>query len=183
MRLPIIYVTHSREEAITLGERVIVYERGRVIATGEPLGVFRAPATASVAKLTVADNIFEGTVISSSAEGGTMSVDISDATGVCRVEVPYGSAAAGQRVRVVVPPGDILLATEEPRLTSARNVLIGQITNIEEKSNRTHIEVLGGVRWTVSVTREAVRELGLTTGKQVWLAFKTHSCYLLDEGA
>jgi molybdate transport system ATP-binding protein len=183
MRLPIIYVTHSREEAITMGERVIVYERGRVIATGEPLAVFRAPATASVAKLTVADNIFEGTVITSSAEGGTMSVEISDGTGACRVEVPYGDAAAGQRVRVVVPPGDILLATEEPRLTSARNVLTGQITKIEVKSNHTHIEVLGGVRWTVSVTREAVRELGLATGKRVWLAFKTHSCYLLDEGA
>ncbi len=183
LRLPIIYVTHSREEAITLGERVIVYERGRVIAAGEPLGVFRAPVTESVAKLTGADNIFPGTVISSNGEGGTMTVEISDATGACRVEVPYGSARAGQRVRVAVPSGDILLAAQEPRMTSARNVLIGQITKIEARSNRTLVEVLSGVSWTISVTHQAVKELGLAADKQVWLAFKTHSCYLLDEGA
>lgn len=182
MRLPIIYVTHSREEAITLGERAVVYEQGRVIATGEPLGVFRAPATQSVARLTGADNLFEGTVIASDAEGGTTTVEISDATGTCRVEIPYGSARPGRRVRVVVPSGDILLATEEPRLTSARNVLSGHITKVEEKSNRTMVEVVSGISWSVSVTRQAVKELGLAVGKPVWLAFKTHSCYLLDEG-
>ncbi len=37
--LPIIYVTHSREEAVSLGERVIVYDKGRVIAEGEPVEV------------------------------------------------------------------------------------------------------------------------------------------------
>jgi ABC-type Fe3+/spermidine/putrescine transport system ATPase subunit len=50
--LPIIYVTHSREEAVTLGERVIVYERGRIAAAGEPVEVFRSPTTATVARLT-----------------------------------------------------------------------------------------------------------------------------------
>ncbi len=36
LTLPVIYVTHSRQEAVTLGERVIIYERGRVVAEGAP---------------------------------------------------------------------------------------------------------------------------------------------------
>ena len=37
LNLPVIYVTHSRQEAVTLGERVIICERGRVVAEGEPI--------------------------------------------------------------------------------------------------------------------------------------------------
>ena len=37
MRLPIVYVTHNREEAVSLGERVVVFERGRVVARGLPI--------------------------------------------------------------------------------------------------------------------------------------------------
>src|SRR5260370_34881257 len=48
LRLPIIYVTHSRQEAVSLGERVIVYEQGRCVAFGEPISVFGTPITSSV---------------------------------------------------------------------------------------------------------------------------------------
>lgn len=181
LRLPIIYVTHSREEAITLGERVIVYERGRIVTEGEPLEVFGAPVTASVARLTGVENIFEGRVVATNESGGTMTVEIIGETETRRIEVPFGIESEGARVRVAVPSGDILLATEEPRSTSARNRLRGRITAIEDRGNRTIVSVTSGVTWRASVTRQAVSELDLANDKEVWLAFKTHSCYLLDE--
>jgi molybdate transport system ATP-binding protein len=181
LRLPIIYVTHSREEAITLGERVIVYERGRIVTEGEPLEVFGAPITASVARLTGVENIFEGRIVAKNESGGTMTVEITGETEACRVEVPFGNESEDAQVRLAVPSGDILLATEEPRSTSARNRLRGRIAAIEDKGNRTVISVKCGVVWRASVTRQAVSELDLSNDKEVWLAFKTHSCYLLDE--
>lgn len=181
LRLPIIYVTHSREEAITLGERVIVYERGRIVTEGEPLEVFGTPITASVARLTGVENIFEGRIVAKNESGGTMAVEITGETGACRIEVPFGIESEPAQVKVAVPSGDILLATEEPRSTSARNRLRGRITAIEDKGNRTIVSVTSGVVWRASVTRQAVSELDLSNGKEVWLAFKTHSCYLLDE--
>jgi molybdate transport system ATP-binding protein len=180
LRLPIIYVTHSREEAITLGERVIVYESGRIAAQGEPLEIFAAPRKATVARLTGVENIFAGRVVGRNEVGGSMTVEISDAAGSCRVEVPFGNQSVGSTVKVAVPAGDILLATEEFRSTSARNILRGSITTIEDKGNRTCVEVQSGVSWSASLTRQAVLELGLDTGKSVWLAIKTHSFYLLD---
>jgi len=181
MRLPIIYVTHSREEAVTLGEQVIVYERGRIVAEGEPLEVFSTPARASVARLTGVENIFEGHVVAKNESGGTMKIEITDSEGACPIEVPFGIEPEGGRVKVAVPSGDILAATEEPQSTSARNRLRGRITAIEDKGNRTLVIVKSGVIWRVSLTRQAVSELALTEGREIWLAFKTHSCYLLDE--
>jgi molybdate transport system ATP-binding protein len=181
LRLPILYVTHNREEAISLGESVIVFEGGRVVARGEPLKVFGAPVTASVARLTGIENIFAGRVVARSESGGTMTVEISDESGRCLVDVPFGNQAEGERVTVAVPSGDILLATEEPRSTSLRNRLRGRISSIDDKVNRTVVSVQSGVIWNASVTRQAVKELSLSEGGEVWLAFKTHSCYLLDQ--
>lgn len=183
LRLPIIYVTHSRQEAVSLGERVIVYEQGRVVASGEPFSVFGTPVTASVARLTGVENIFSAKVIGKSEDAGIMTVEVSDAAGSCRVDVPFGNEALGEHVRVAVPSGDILLATEEPRSTSLRNRMRGTITAIDDELNRTIVRINAGVIWSASVTRQAVSELGLSQNQEVWLAFKTHSCYLLDRSA
>ncbi len=43
-RIPILYVTHTREEVIGLGERVLVMEEGRIVAQGAPHEVLGAPA-------------------------------------------------------------------------------------------------------------------------------------------
>ena len=183
MNLPILYVTHNREEAVSLGERVIVFERGRVVARGLPLEVFGTPITSSVARLTGVENIFSGRVLSKSEPDGTMTVEISDVIGWCRVDVPFGNQATGEAVTVAVPSGDILLATEEPRSTTLRNRLKGRICAIEERMNRSVVSVESGVSWNASVTPQAVRELGLSEGQEIWLAFKTHSCYLLDQAS
>ena len=110
-----------------------------------------------------------------------MTVEISDGIGLCLVDVPFGNQATGEAVTVAVPSGDILLATEEPRSTTLRNRLKGRISAIEERMNRTVVSVESGVTWNASVTPQAVRELRLSEGQEIWLAFKTHSCYLLDQ--
>lgn len=181
LQLPILYVTHSRDEAVTLGERVIIYEQGRIVANGEPLEVFRLPVTRSVARLTGVENIFTGRVVAKNEAGGTMTVDINDENGSCHIDIPFGTEALNERLTLAVPASDILLATGKLQGVSARNILRGQIISIEEKGNRTDVHVKSGVMWSVSVTRQAVNELHLSVSQEVWLAIKTHSCYLLDE--
>ncbi|MCA1633511.1 MAG: ATP-binding cassette domain-containing protein [Acidobacteria bacterium] len=183
MRLPIIYVTHNRDEALALGERALIYERGRIVAEGAPTEVFQAPANASVARLTGVENIFEGQVLSRSEETGTMMVEVEGAEGGrCRVEVPLGHCAEGGRISLAVRSGDILLATSEPGNISARNVLAGRIEEIEERGAHTLVRVACGVPWVASVTRQSLRELELSEGKHVWLAFKTYSCRVFEAG-
>ena len=180
LRLPILYVTHNREEAISLGERVLIYERGRIVAAGEPLAVFRTPATKTVARLTQVENLFTGVVIEKNQAGGTMTVELEDGAGRCRVDVPFAAHSPGDHVQVAIASGDILLATDALRSISARNIFRGRVESFEEQSARTLIRVSAALSWQVSVTRRAVQDLALSPGREVWLAFKTHSCYVLD---
>ena len=71
-RIPILYVTHSREEVFALGERVIVLDAGRIVADGTPHEVMTAPQSETVAQLAGFENIFDATVESVHPERGTM---------------------------------------------------------------------------------------------------------------
>ncbi len=45
-----IYVTHDRDEAMTLADRVLIMHSGRVVADGHPEALFQRPTSALVAK-------------------------------------------------------------------------------------------------------------------------------------
>lgn len=179
LRLPVLYVTHSRDEAFALGERALVFEHGRIVAEGLPLEVFGSPAKASIARLTGVENIFSGAIETRSAETGTMTVALHEAP-ECRIEVPMSKGMVGEEAQVAVRSSDIILATKEPEGLSARNVLRGRVARVEHRGEETLVVVSSGVEWSASVTRQSLREMELEPGREVWLAFKTYSCKLYE---
>src|SRR5581483_3697013 len=107
-RIPILYVTHSRDEVFALGERVLVLESGRIVADGTPHEVMSAPRQETVAQLAGFENIFDATVVAAHEDRGTMTCRIAtDLT----LETPLVPAEVGSKLRVGVRAGDILLAT------------------------------------------------------------------------
>src|SRR3954471_18340068 len=78
-----IYVTHDQEEAMTLGDRVVVMKDGVIQQCGAPLDVYHHPCNRFVAGFvgTPPMNFFEGTVVE---EGGKLWFD----EGTGRVAVP-----------------------------------------------------------------------------------------------
>ncbi len=75
-----VYVTHDREEALTLADRIAVIDAGRVIQCGAPEEVFHHPTSAFVAGFMGADNGIDvveradGTLIAASSEPGGRAV-------------------------------------------------------------------------------------------------------------
>ncbi|MCH7960697.1 MAG: sn-glycerol-3-phosphate ABC transporter ATP-binding protein UgpC [Planctomycetes bacterium] len=61
-----IYVTHDQEEAMTLGDRVVVMSRGEIQQTDAPLNVYRKPANRFVASFIGMPpmSFLEGTIVS-----------------------------------------------------------------------------------------------------------------------
>src|SRR5207244_8283878 len=55
-RIPILYVTHSREEVDALGERVIAIENGLVVSRGSPMDVLDAPRRKRLAQASGFEN-------------------------------------------------------------------------------------------------------------------------------
>jgi molybdate transport system ATP-binding protein len=178
-QIPILYVTHSREEADALGERMIALERGKIVSEGTPREVLEAPRRRRLAQAAGFENLLSGTVLDLREPDGVMRVRLGDAG--CEIEVPLGHAAPEDRVRVAIRAGDILLATERPKGLSARNVVEGQITSLERRGTLVVARVNCGVPFTVHVTPSAVRALELVHEKKVWLVLKTHSCHFVED--
>ncbi len=176
--IPILYVTHSREEVDALGERVIALDNGRVVSAGAPMEVLDAPRRKKLAQAAGFENLLSATVLDLREADGVMRVRLGESA--CEIEVPLGYAAAGSRVQVAVRAGDILLATERPHGLSARNVMEGRIVSLEQRGTMVIARVDCGVAFVAHITPGAVRALELTAGRPVWLVLKTHSCHLVD---
>ncbi len=176
--IPIVYVTHSPEEAFALGERVVVIEAGRVIANGSPQDILRTPRQETIAQIVGFENVFDAVVLALDERQGTM---------LCRVgndgrelEVPLAHAEVGSRIRIAIRAGDIIIAGERPHALSARNTFEGRIVDIKREGIKVMVNVEAGVQFEVHITPSAGEELQLEPNKMVWLVIKTYSCNLVE---
>jgi len=176
-RIPILYVTHDREEVFALGERVLALENGRIIAQGTPHEVMTAPRQELVAQLAGFENIFDATVIATHEDRGTMTCRLGDSD--VELETPVVRAEIGTTLRVGVRAGDILLATIKPQGLSARNLLPGMLVSAEQRDVRVIAKVDCGVEMEVHLTLAARDSLNLKRSAEIWLVLKTHSCHLM----
>ncbi len=193
-RIPILYVTHSREEVMALGERVLVIDQGRIIAQGTPHEVLRAPLQETVAQLAGFENIFDATVESVHEDRGTMRCKLeadmpenrpenrpeNQPQNQVEIETPLVRAEVGSHLRVGIRAGDILLAIAKPVGLSARNVISGRLSSLERRDMIISARVDCGIEMEVTLTLAARDALQLEAGREVWLVIKTHSCHLMQ---
>ncbi len=176
-RIPILYVTHNREEVDAIGERVVALINGRVQESGTPRAVLEAPRSIALAQAAGFENLLHAQVVEHRPEDGVMRVALSGTN--CELEIPLGAEPPGAAVQVAIHAGDILLATEAPRALSARNILPGTLESLEPRGSLVVAQVNAGARFTVHLTPGAVRSLQLIPGLRVWLVLKTHSCHVV----
>jgi molybdate transport system ATP-binding protein len=178
-QLPILYVTHQRDEVDALGERAIAIDRGRVIAQGIPHTVLDAPRTKRLAHAVGFENYLTVEVLELREADGVMHARLANSN--AELELPLGYASVGNRVQVAIRAGDILLAMQRPVGLSARNILQGTVDSVELRGATVVCRVNAGAAFLVHVTPGALRALEIAVGKRVWLVIKTHSCQLIDE--
>ena len=185
-RIPILYVTHSREEVFALGESVLVLDGGRILAHGTPHEVLSAPRQESVAHLAGFENVLDATVESLHADRGTMTCLLYQNESGAQaqpvpLETPLVRAGVGSTLRVGIRAGDILLAIAPPVGLSARNVIPGCLLSLDRRDVIISARVNCGVELEVHLTLAAREALHLEPGKDVWLVIKTHSCHLMQK--
>jgi putative spermidine/putrescine transport system ATP-binding protein len=105
--ISVLYVTHDQEEALTMSDRIAVFDQGRIQQIGTPEELYDRPSTRFVASFIGDTNLIAGHV-------GAV-VD-----GICRVETPAGRVqasirrpmTAGTSVVVAVRPERMVVAAE-----------------------------------------------------------------------
>lgn len=101
-----IYVTHDQEEALSLSDRIVVMNVGKIEQIGPPFEIYNFPATPFVAKFVGTLNVLQASVVDRAQ--GRLEVDGQP----IYTSKPLGNANNGGRLSVAVRPEMINAANE-----------------------------------------------------------------------
>ena len=113
--LSVVYVTHDREEALAVSDRIIVMDQGRIVEQGPPAQLFESPRTRFVAEFLAEANIVSGRLLA--VHGDLADVDIAGHV----VRLPHRGHGPGG-VTVAIRPDAIRL-----QLAGGASGIIGRI--------------------------------------------------------
>jgi len=168
-----VLVTHDRAEAMTLGDRVGVLMRGRLVQLEETSQVFRAPASEEIARFVGIETILDCRVVR--REGGVTVLD-----GGPQTIVVAETAEPGEIVRLCLRPEDVTLSAGPLETAlSARNHLYGRVVRVSASGPYVRVIVDCGFPLVALVTQRSVDELGLCDGAAVIAHFKATAAHLL----
>lgn len=169
-------ITHDPLEAMVMTDRLVVIEGGHIVQQGVPAEIARRPATQYVARL-VGLNLYHGTL------DGDGHIALDEGGGL-QAPPPVGpDQAPPGRVLVAVRPSAIAVHAQQPHDASPRNVWPGTITGLELLTDRVRAQVEATPSALVDLTADAVAELNLIEGKQIWLTTKATELDVYTEPA
>jgi molybdate transport system ATP-binding protein len=174
--IPVLYVTHSPDEAIRLGTRLFLLSGGRIAEQGPPLDVLSSRWPGDSIRVR---NVFRATVEGHEPDGLATVLRIVD--GPCLV-APRLESPPGTALTITLGADDIVLSRGPIGSISARNLIEGAVERVVRHGPEAEVLVrTGGVVWVVGVVSAAVESLGLIEGSGVRMIIKARSCRVLGE--
>jgi tungstate transport system ATP-binding protein len=174
-RVTTVMVTHDRNEAIALADRVAVLIKGNIRQIGTSSEVFATPVDESVASFVEAGNILHGVV--SEQRGGTAVIQV----GGHQVETA-SDFTAGTGVTVLLPYDDVTLALLSPErpCNGARNCFPGKVIKVFATGSQVRVTVDCGFPVISLLARRAAEELGLEKDRPVKVSFQGSSIHVIS---
>ena len=153
VRITFIYVTHDQEEALTMSDRLAVFNRGRIEQLGSPADLYERPSTAFVAGFVGTSNLLRGDAartlvgqdglftvrpekIRLTERGAAVADDEVGADGTIRNVVYLGPDT---RYIVSLDAGSDLVVTQQNLNTSSMEVLAAQGQPVRLVWKRQHV--------------------------------------------
>ncbi|RPJ54082.1 MAG: ABC transporter ATP-binding protein, partial [Acidobacteria bacterium] len=168
-----LWVTHDREEALRVGDRVAVMMEGRLQQVGPPEAVFAQPASELVARFVGIESILAGRVMAD--RDGLLVVGVDGVT----VEAP-GHARVGDKVLVCLRPEDIVIRLPEAvGADSSRNRLPGTVEEATRLGALYRVHLRCGPHLVSLITKESFEALALAPGRPVVASFKATAAHVI----
>lgn len=165
--VPILYVSHAREEVLRLAGHVAIIADGKCVDQGTPEALLASSGASGFARTVRARLVLKN------SSDGLSELALSGG----RLFVPQVDAPLGQVLSVEIAARDVMLSLAPPEGLSALNVLACEIDDLRPSgSNPSAMDVMlscGEDALAAQVTKRSVEQMGLQSGKTVYAVIKS----------
>ncbi|QFT94903.1 Spermidine/putrescine import ATP-binding protein PotA [Roseovarius sp. THAF9] len=170
-----VYVTHDQTEALTMSDRVAVFDDGRIQQLAPPDELYESPQNSFVAQFIGENNTLEGTV--KEIEGGLAQVQLDDG-GIIDCK-PVNVSEVGERTRVSIRPERVEF--DKKRLKEGTHTIKAEVLEFIYMGDifRTRLSVAGNDNFVIK-SRNAPDQTKLTPGETIEIGWLPEDCRALD---
>lgn len=173
--ITVVYVTHDQTEALTMSDRVAVFEDGRIQQLAPPDKLYEEPQNSFVAQFIGENNTLEGVV--KEINNGVALVQLDDGELIdCK---PVNVSKPGERTRVSIRPERV--EYNKDRLSEGAHTLKAEVLEFIYMGDifRTRLRVAGNDEFVIK-TRNAPDQVRLKPGQQIEIGWLPEDCRALD---
>ncbi|WP_296763289.1 ABC transporter ATP-binding protein [Sediminimonas sp.] len=170
-----VYVTHDQTEALTMSDRIAVFDDGRIQQLATPDKLYEQPENSFVAQFIGENNTFEGTV--KEISNGQAIVELDDGEVIdC---TPVNVSKPGERTLISIRPERVEI--DKSRLKEGVHTLKAEVLEFIYMGDifRTRLRVAGQDDFIIK-TRNAPDQVRLKPGQQIEIGWLPEDCRALD---
>ena len=173
--ITVVYVTHDQTEALTMSDRVAVFDDGRIQQLAPPDKLYEEPQNSFVAQFIGENNTLEGVV--KEISNGVALVQLDDG-GLIDAK-PINVSKAGERTRVSIRPERV--EYNKDRMPEGAHTLKAEVMEFIYMGDifRTRLRVAGKDDFFVK-TRNAPDQVRLKPGQEIEIGWLAEDCRALD---
>ncbi|MDX1737977.1 MAG: ATP-binding cassette domain-containing protein, partial [Alphaproteobacteria bacterium] len=167
---PILYVSHSFNEVSQLTDHLVLIDKGKILAEGDPQTLTTNPSLAKHLEDFDAGTILNAIIYRQDEKYGLSQLEFSGGF----LHVPYTEGKIGDSVRVRIKARDITLALKDPDQISMLNRLMGKVESITEVDLRhAYVKIkVGNVSLMARITRKSIDTLGIKKHMPIFCLIK-----------
>jgi putative spermidine/putrescine transport system ATP-binding protein len=172
--ITVVYVTHDQTEALTMSDRVAVFDDGRIQQLAPPDELYEAPENSFVAQFIGENNTLTGEIAEIRGEIAVVRLD----QGALIDTVPVNVSRVGERTRVSIRPERVEI---DPQLGPDAHTLKAEVLEFIYMGDifRTRLRVAGNDDFIVK-TRNRPGQRRLEPGETVEIGWLAQDCRALD---
>lgn len=173
--ITVVYVTHDQTEALTMSDRVAVFNDGRIQQLAPPDQLYEAPENSFVAQFIGENNTLNGIV--DEIDDGVATVRLDDGEVIdCK---PVNVSRPGERTRVSIRPERV--EYNKQRLLPGAHTLKAEVLEFIYMGDiyRTRLRVAGNEDFVIK-TRNAPDQRRLQPGEAIEIGWLPEDCRALD---
>lgn len=173
--ITVVYVTHDQTEALTMSDRVAVFNDGRIQQLASPDKLYEEPENSFVAQFIGENNTLQGAVVELKKDRALVQLDDGGLI-ECR---PVNISAVGERTRISIRPERV--EYNKKRMSKSAHTLTAEVLEFIYMGDifRTRLRVAGNDEFIVK-TRNAPDQERLTPGQQIEIGWLPEDCRALD---